>query len=96
MVAASSSAPILPCFAKASDSLVNPEMSTKASVPSTSLCRSSGVSATQSTTRRGRYGRENLPPARDPLSGTGSTVPDSVVKVDPPPRECIPGDRQSA
>ena len=54
MVAVSSSAPTLPCLASPSDSLVNPEMSTKATVPVTSRSQTSGELWSQSMVRRGK------------------------------------------
>ena len=56
MVAVSSSAPDFPRRAKRSESLVNPEMSTNAMVPSSSWCVSSGVDLIHSMARRGKYG----------------------------------------
>ena len=77
IVAASSSAPIFPCLASPSESLVNPEMSTKATVPSTTRCRRSGRSSIQSTTSRGRYGARR---SRWSLKVSVSTV----TRPDPP------------
>jgi hypothetical protein len=54
IVAVSSSAPTLPCLARASESLVKPEMSTKAIVPFTWRKRSSGVRWIQSMVSLGK------------------------------------------
>ena len=51
-----SSAPSLPFCASFSDIVVKPEMSTNASVPSSSRRRASGETRSQSTTTRGTYG----------------------------------------
>src|SRR5919197_5988272 len=56
MTSVTSSAPSFPLVARRSDIAVNPEMSTKTSVPSSSRRRASGASRSQSTTTRGTNG----------------------------------------
>ena len=91
MVAVSSSAPTLPCLARPSDSLVNPEMSTNTTVPGSTRYRSPGRSDIHSMLRRGRYGARAWDRASPRSGRPGPADPptsDVVVGSSIMPRHC--------
>src|SRR5579863_3926179 len=90
-----SSAPTAPARASRSVRAVNPEISTNASVPSTSRYTASGESLSQSMTRSATYGRKISPsrtryhPPRGHIGGylwAGGQVDYTIVSTDMPDR----------